>query len=222
MNIHLTLKSSNVKTGAIPVSTSSSETCPPSCPFRGKGCYAKSGPLALHWRKVSEGERGANWSNFLEAIANLPENQLWRHNQAGDLAGVGEEIDEGKLIQLARANKGKRGFTYTHKHSSPLNLQLIANANNAGLTVNLSANSIAHADKLHEANCGPVCVVLPSDSNVNFVTPSGNRVVICPATQRENVTCATCGLCQRSNRSVIIGFPAHGTGKKTVSNLVSN
>jgi len=221
MKVHLTLKSANVKTGPIPVSTSSNETCPNSCPFKAKGCYAKSGPLALHWSKVSNGERGFEWAEFLIQIKSLPNNQIWRHNQAGDLAGIGEEIDADKIFELTTANHGKRGFTYTHKHSGYWNQHLIAQANNRGFTVNMSANSLSHADELADTGCGPVCVVLDSNQNTNTVTPNGRKVVICPATQRDDITCAKCGLCQQARRTVIVGFPAHGTAKKTVSTLVS-
>jgi hypothetical protein len=57
---HLTLKSRNVKTGPIPVSTSTRKTCPDSCPFKNNGCYAESGPLAIHWKAVTQGKRLTN------------------------------------------------------------------------------------------------------------------------------------------------------------------
>ena len=83
MRVHLTIKSENVKTGPIPVSTSSAETCPPACPLAGAGCYAQSGKLSIHWRKVSAAERGEPWHEFLARIRQLPPGQIWRHNQAG-------------------------------------------------------------------------------------------------------------------------------------------
>jgi len=217
---HLTRISNNAKTGPIPVSTSSADTCPPSCPFKKQGCYAKGGPLALHWSKVTSGGRGLKWADFLSAIEALPRGQLWRHNQAGDLPGLGEDIDAMALSQLAKANQGRKGWTYTHKHATEANREAIRAANANGFTINLSANSLTHADELASHECGPVCVVLPSDQNKNTVTPGGRKVVICPATQRDNVTCATCGLCQKQ-RGAIVGFPAHGTSAKKVSALVS-
>lgn len=218
---HLTRISSNGKTGPIPVSTSSADTCPPSCPFRAAGCYAKSGPLALHWQKVTAGERGLNWEDFCDAISGLPRGQLWRMNQAGDLPGLGEDIDAHALAKLTKANTGRKGFTYTHKHGTESNREAIRSANLNGFTVNLSANTLAHADELAETNCGPVVVVLPSDQTTNTTTPAGRKVVICPATVRDDVTCATCGLCQRQ-RSAIVGFPAHGTGKRKASAVASS
>lgn len=83
-----------------------------------------------------------------------------------------------------------------------------------GFTINLSGNNLGHADTLADLNIGPVVVVLPSAVKTNTVTPKGRKVVVCPATQRDDVSCATCGLCQKARRSVIVGFPAHGSGKK--------
>ena len=67
---HLTAKSANVKTGPIPVSTTSAATCPPECPFNNsQGCYAGSGPLALHWAAVTRGDRGDCFADFCDKIA---------------------------------------------------------------------------------------------------------------------------------------------------------
>ncbi len=57
--------------------------------------------------------------------------------------------------------------------------------------------------------------------NKNFKTPDGNLVVICPNTT-DNVTCKDCGLYQIATRKTIVGFPAHGVRKKTVSLQVAN
>ena len=68
---------------------------------------------------------------------------------------------------------------------------------------------------LADTGAGPVVVVLSSDATANAVTPAGRRVVVCPATQRDDVSCATCQLCQRQ-RDTIVGFPAHGTRKRVI------
>ena len=219
-HVALTLVSRNKKTGPIPVSTSARETCPPSCAFYDKGCYAKGGPLGLFWRKVSEKKAGIAWQEFLQGVKRLPKGQLWRHNQAGDLPGIESEIDKAALKDLVQANKGKRGFTYTHKPMTPRNQELVRNANAMGFTINLSADSLEHADKLAALEVGPVAVVLPSDQTRATLTPSGRKVAICPAAISDRVTCATCGLCANAKRKSIIGFPAHGASKKHVSELV--
>lgn len=215
MQTHLTIKSRNVKTGPIPVSTTSSQSCPTACPFSsGGGCYAASGPLALHWAKVTSERAGHDYTEFLAKIAALPDGQLWRHNQAGDLAGAGDALDVAALRQLVAANSGKRGFTYTHKPLAQADeRQAIAEANANGFTVNLSANNLDHADALADLAIGPVVAVLPTDATENTITPQGRKVIVCPATIRDDISCATCGLCARQ-RDAIVGFPAHGTSKR--------
>ena len=217
---HLTRSSSNEKTGPIPVSTSPASTCPDSCPLKGNGCMV-IGPFKWHWDKVSRGERGSAWEVFLDELRTLPRGQLWRHNQAGDLPGNNEEISSEFLKDLVKANQGRKGFTYTHKpvlseQAGPVesNRAAIKEANAQGFTINLSANGLNHADKLAALGIGPVCTILPDQNPVNRTTPQGRKVVICPAQTRDNTTCASCGLCQRADRSVIVGFMPHGSQQK--------
>lgn len=228
MKIHLSLKSNNAKVGKIPVSTSSEVTCPNSCAMSRKnagGCYASAGPLNLHWKHITEGNRGMEYKEFYKAITDLAPDTFWRHNQAGDLYGKGESINGVELMKLVKANKGKRGFAYTHKHALQKNHSLIKVANELGFTINLSADNVKKADELKALNIAPVVCILPSSVNGNvtksLMTVGGNKIVVCPS-YKENVTCASCQLCYKSNRSVIVGFPSHGIYKKKVDNLLLN
>ena len=220
MNFHMSLKSGNAKVGPIPVSTSTKETCPTTCAFYAT-CYAGTMPLGLHWRAVTEGRRGSTWGAFLASVKALPEGQLWRHNQAGDLPGEGDKLDTRALRALVHANKGKRGFTYTHKPmTGAAARRAVQYANENGFTVNLSANTLAHADELARHGVAPVVVVLaqPEGDATPAFTPEGRRVVVCPATYMDDMTCQRCQLCQRQ-REVIVGFPAHGTHKRAVAQI---
>lgn len=217
MKTHLTLKSDNQKTGPIPVSTSSAKTCPSSCPFRGNGCYAEYGPLKLHWDKVTDEERGMEWDDFLAMIRALPSGQLWRHNQAGDLPGIGTRINRKQLLALAMASRGRRGFTYTHKPMTGENPAAIVEAVSKGFAINLSGNSLAHADELCDLELAPVVAVVSDDATEKGTTPAGRPYVVCPAQIRENVSCSNCGLCANLDpRRPIIAFRAHGAGKKRI------
>jgi hypothetical protein len=216
MRVHLTLKSSNSKTGPIPVSTTSADTCPDTCPLKGNGCYAESGPLAIHWRKVSSGERGASWEQYCDQVEHLPAGTVWRHAQAGDLPHNDGIIDRQKLIRLARANKGKLAIAYTHHVPDIENTASLRLAARLGFTVNLSANSLGHADQLFRKYL-PVTVVLPAGHKAKVTyTPAGNKVITCPA-ETVGTTCQACKLCAKTERNYIIGFPAHGSGKSKAS-----
>tara|TARA_R100000951_G_C2613141_1_gene171880 strand:- start:269 stop:1045 length:777 start_codon:yes stop_codon:yes gene_type:complete len=171
MFYHLTVKSRNIKTGAIPVSTSSALTCPDACPLkRGAdgvgGCYAEGGPLGMFWRKVTEGKAGTSFESFVAKVKELPKGQLWRHNQSGDLipSKEGKEfICSDSLYKLVTANQGKRGFTYTHYNPlKGFNKAILKTVNHySEFTVNLSGNNFDHADELASLDCGPVVTVAP-------------------------------------------------------------
>ena len=222
LKFHLTRVSSNIKTGPIPVSTSSKATCPASCPFAGNGCYAESGPLAIHWSNVTKGDRGTGLREFMAAIAALPADQLWRHNQAGDLPHTAGKISRRFIRAIVRANKGHRGYTYTHhKLEQGENLSLIRQANRQGFTINASTESEHAAD--HAIACGlPAVLAVPSsETRTTWQTPGGNRVLVCPAQRSDTKTCADCQLCHARGKRVIIAFLAHGTSKRKAEQAIA-
>ena len=212
---HFTRASGNAKTGPIPVTTSSANTCPTDCKLRGNGCYAEYGPLALHWRAVNNGTRGGTLDELCSKIKRLPKHQLWRWAQAGDLPGDGQHINAADMTQLVAANSGRRGFGYTHYDAFDAhNAQLIKAANDDGFVINLSADSLDRADELAALGIAPVACILPTGTVKPLMTPAGRHVSICPATVRDDVTCASCGICAVPGHKAIIGFPAHGSGAK--------
>lgn len=244
--VAFTRKSRNVKVGPIPVTTSGEKTCPPDCPLKAAGCYADGGPLAIFWRGVTENAERYPFSDFLEQVESLPADQLWRHNQAGDLQPDPINprlVDHAALMDIALANIGRRGFTYTHYDpiAIPENARSIAAANRAGFTVNLSGNNLSHADDLAQTGAGPVVTVLPAEyerkskrgewleslteykarlADLPQTTPQGRPVAVCPATYSET-NCKACQLCQRQSRKVIVGFPAHGFRTRKASEIAA-
>src|SRR5207244_12178107 len=161
MKVHFIPASQNAKTGPIPVSIIERASCWPGCALYGNGCYAESGALAMHWTRVSRDPAGGSWSEFCAKVAALRPGRLWRYAQAGDLPGYGSPID-GKLLQeLVAANIGKNAIAFTHKPvlgEDPIaieNRRLIAAAVEAGFTVNLSADTPAHADSLADLGMAP-------------------------------------------------------------------
>jgi hypothetical protein len=220
MFIHLTKKSRNTKTGSMPVTTSDRTTCPASCPFKKNGCYAENFHLRLFWDKVTKGIAGGTWTEFIEQVKAIKPNELWRHNQAGDLPHNNERIDMRKMRQLMKASDGKRGFTYSH-HDMTIkhNREAIRKINASDFTVNLSANNARHADDLADLDIGPVVVVLPQDQKENSKTPANRTIVVCPQVTRENLSCKDCGLCYVKKSRAIVGFPAHGASKKKANQI---
>jgi hypothetical protein len=231
----ITFKSGNRITGPIMITTSPRSSCPTACPFRKDGdapeagvCYAEHGHLGHYiWNGLDRTPAGQKISNripvysfedLLEVVRTQPDGTLWRHNQAGDLPSTDRiTVDRARLRRLTAANRGRRGFTYTHYSvtDNAVNRAAIKEANDAGFTINLSADSLEEADELADLAIAPVTVVVPTAVIANTTTPIGRKVVICPARTRSGVTCATCGLCARQ-RSCIVAFPALGPAKEKV------
>lgn len=219
---HLTKKSSNIKTGPIAVSTTSRDSCPTSCPLKGNGCYAESGPLLLHWNKVSDGSRGVDINGFIDALRTLPEGSCFRHNQAGDLPHLSGFINYKELesITSACAERKLIAWTYTHhKVDNSHNIEVIQKANRDGLTVNVSAHSQQHAVDVYRKGLPAVCIV-PKDTQVTSWCTDGVKFVVCPAQTKANKTCAECKLCANANRACIVAFKAHGTQAKKVEQTI--
>lgn len=221
MWVSLNMKSGNVKVGAIPVSTTEEASCPTECPLKDTDCYARFGPLGMHWKKVREGGRGDNWSAFCTRVRTFQKGQLWRHNQAGDLPkNQAGKIHKSKALQLAKASAHTKGWTYTHYDPTDShNREAIRKLNQSGgLTVNLSADSMEEADQYVQLGIGPVVVTLPENTpTLGNRTPSGVHIVICPAQTQETMTCEQCRLCAVGTRKSVVGFLAHGTAKKRLS-----
>jgi len=205
----------------------------------------------MHWRKLDQAamERAPlMWRAFLFNVAALPDDELWRHDQAGDLPGVGNKIHARFMRELIKANKGKRGFTYTHKPvdnrnaTHRLNAKLVAESNAKGFTVNLSANNLRQADELAALNIGPVVSILPAEygranakgefteslaeyrqrtKDLPRTTPEGRKLVVCPAQFLDGKTCANCKLCSHANRTCVVGFAAHGQSKRKASAIAN-
>jgi hypothetical protein len=222
MNTALTLKSSNDKTGPIPVSTTSRVSCPSTCPLAGDGgCYADAGYYTrMHWDAVTVGTRGLPVADFIAAVARIKPGSRFRHNVAGDLWHEAGVIRGDLLRKLADAAKGLTGWTYTHHLRTAANLAAIRSAIRRGFTVNLSTEVKSEAAKLAKRGLPVVCVV-PGDSPAKFEC-QGVTFQQCPATFEGSPTqCASCGggipLCARADRNFVITFPVHGGRAKTAA-----
>lgn len=167
---------------------------------------------------------GMTFSQFLEVVSDLPRRQLWRYGQAGDLPPGHEDV-----LRLAKANGNRPVLAYTHRRD----FATIEEAGKLGFHVNLSADTIKEADELAETGLS-VVVVLPSfyarqkdetlrsyrarlGGRLGLQTPAGRDIAICPATYYDT-DCSRCQACSHARPGgTIIGFPAHGSGKRRVS-----
>jgi hypothetical protein len=234
VNYSFVRMSGNQKTGYMPAGYSSYLTCWPGCVFGKHGaCYAMGGHTKMHMWKVTVGLRGCTFQEYIDQISILPDNIVYRPMVGGDLPGLGGKIDLAQMQALIDANRNRRGngskhpIGYTHApvfaSQAPFaesNAAIIENANKQGFTVNLSGDTVAHADKLCDLGIGPVVCVLPKGVTRKSYTPKGRAIVVCPAIlSHGKVTCLDCQMCAKGDRPYIIGFPAHGMRERIADKI---
>ena len=219
-------KSGNTKTGIMPVTYNSAATCPDSCIFKNNGCYASQGYYTrMNWDKVTAGIRGGSFKELLNKIKALPASTLWRAHIAGDIpANERGEVSEVYINKVSEANKGRRGYTYTH-HDLNIknNSKLFKKANNKNFIINVSCESEQQADTAVNVHKLPaVMVVKSTEQRKAWTTAGGNRVIICPA-QSAGRSCVDCRLCaDRPSPRLIIAFLAHGNAAKKINQILDN
>jgi hypothetical protein len=146
-----------------------------------------------------------------------------RHNVAGDFpSNQRGKIHATKLRALYRAVAHlSEVFTYTHHDAhDPHNAKLLREAIDSGLTVNVSTETHAQADAAIAAGF-PVVTLMREGSPRTETTEGGNTIAQCPAQYRDDITCASCMLCARPNRRVVVGFVVHGPTKRYAEALMS-
>lgn len=210
-------------------------TCPDTCPLKGQGCYAESGPLALTWRRVSDGDakhdgRG-RWAgkgfkvlaDTLESIQ-FPIGTLLRIGDAGDPSEDGL-LSLALLGALGRLSaRGVRVILYTHADMDrPHNARAVRliRERYPRLIVNASVHGpdatrrTAASDVYERVTTVGPDFWAPSELNPAgpriVQIPDGATIMRCPAEYRET-DCERCGLCAR-RRGYAIGFTAHGSAK---------
>lgn len=128
------------------------------------------------------------------------------------------EIDQEYLDAVLKA-KPRRGESFLYTHFSPLFWRHKMSPKTS--TINWSAKTIKQAINATKNNIPSVTVVSESFfKNGKNKTIDGTRIVRCIA-EYNDITCLNCGngkpLCARQDRDYVIGFTAHGAGKKKAS-----
>lgn len=213
--IKYSLSAGNSKTGAMLLVRSPRSTCPDSCGLKGNGCYAENFPLAFHWLKQETS--GVDFATVLYAIRTLPRESVWRLFEAGDFEPSPENpelISPSQVLSLLSANKGKRGFGYTHYPVLP-NLEAFQLMNSSGLTINVSADTFEQAAVYF--SLGLPTTLLVSENFPKDKTVDGLRVVVCPnQSLKSKPTCLQCQMCAKPDRDYVIGFRVHGTKARKI------
>lgn len=225
-------RSQNRKTGKCVVVRASTHTCPVLCPLQNGACYCKNAPY-IRYRWFNMGAITAlTWQEFLIELNKLQANTLVRYGDAGDLPGDGWFINKKLLTELDQvADKAQlRMWTYTHYLSGnrlhgpyETNYSTLINRECKSFTINISTENIDDAASMFKRGL-PTTLAVPSDWTTKNIKHQETKFVLCPAIYGKT-QCITCGgkkgpLCFQQDRDFIIMFPAHGSGKKKVNQVI--
>lgn len=222
--VHVTARSGNAKTGDIPVTYRPMTTCEPTCPFLPSGdiggCYGTGrifGMAAKYAATVSVD------SVRTKLRKRNPAARFMRDRVVGDVVTESGAIDHAYIRTIAalarEADLIPFGYTHAWRRMTSDDVAEIAAT---GYVINASCES--RDDVRHAVALGMPTVIASDivDDGETFTRPDGTtlRIVTCPAQSRDDVTCASCGLCTRPERRAVVRFNIHGTARKRATHAV--
>lgn len=225
--VHLTARSGNSKTGEIPVTYRPMSTCEPTCAFLPTGttggCYGTGRIFAI---AAKFAQATVSYSALVDRMRKglSPSARYLRDRVVGDIVTENSEIDHNYISGIADLAREFQliAFGYTHAWRR-FSKDDVARVAATGYVMNASCET--RADVRAAIDLG-MPVTIASDlvtEGETFTRPDGTtaRIVTCPAQTRENVTCASCGLCAKANRAAIVRFEIHGMAKKRAGAAVA-
>ncbi len=208
MKTHVTLRSSNAKTGPLAVTYRTQESCPTTCAFFENGCYARGRIFGIA-RKFGRDDL----NKIHELATTLDPGQGLRLNVSGDFLTDAGDLDQeyvDVVNALVRARPDVRVIAYTHAWRT-------LDPSSFAFGVNASCETTADVAEARKKGWGTVMVDGPEGEIV-----AGTRVVRCPAEYRDDTTCASCMLCSRTpDLPTTVSFRTHGAGAHKASVAVS-
>ena len=207
-NLIWNARATNVKTGNVPTlfightKQEAWESCN-GCNLRGNGCYAWSGSVNIGASSTRRAySKGADKS-LSYALKNRHINaRMVRVSAIGDIGRCSTK--QSIEIKNAIAESKLELVGYTHHWRE----EKVAN--------NWRGSLMASCEKIEDADIAVgqgwrATAIVPEGTANTFTSPAGNKVVVCPAQTKSNITCNQCRLCNGSKKAApIIAFIAHG------------
>jgi len=192
-------------------------TCPASCALRDAGCYAQSGNVAMHVRRLDAAASGLTpiqaaryEAGAIDAAwggGRVPEGQLLRLHVSGDARTTGAARVLGAAVARWIKRGGRAAWSYTHAWRT------VPRSAWGPVSVLASMENTKDAAAATEQGYAPAVVVSAFPDGARAWEADGVRWIPCPA-QAGDRTCEECRLCVRGDelrdRGMGIAFEAHG------------
>jgi hypothetical protein len=211
--------STNHKVNATYVSQA---TCPKTCPFFNKGCYAETGlvgytTLRLNRCKEQRPTRIAN----LEAmkIREVKSSYPLRLHVVGDCASqkAARIVSEAANEYIEKHNQPVWG--YTHNRIIPRDCW-------GNISILRSCTTIKQAQTAHDAGFAVALIVPEFKNNKRYYIGRGLYGIPCPVQTKMSNSCVDCKLCMKDKflqeHNLVILLEAHGTFKHKIKAQLIN
>lgn len=216
-------KSRNSKTGKVSVTYAPIQSCPESCPFLNKGCYAQHGNTAFTLIRLNKNAEKHKKTRPID-IALEEAKQIQKLSGQNDLrlhiVGDAKTAKAAEILAWAAQNhiskKGKKVWTYTHAWKN------IPRKKWGKISVLASCETIDECRKAMQRGYASSIVRLkPFKGSFHW---KGIKMTACPALVNENIHCVDCGLCKndkrlREKKEVICFFP-HGVKQNAAKQTI--
>lgn len=195
-------------------------TCPKTCPFKGEGCYAQTGFVAITTHRLDKQVDGLTAFKVAQAEANeidnsygggrVPTGRDLRIHVSGDARSPGAAKVLAKAIDRWKARGGGKVWSYTHSW------RLVPRKAWGQVSILASVESVKDARTARAQGYAAAIVVPEHPSDKAFyLEGSKTKWIPCPA-QTRGVGCTDCRLCFDADglyeRNAGIAFAVHGAG----------
>ena len=205
---------------AVAVTRAAQQSCPPSCPFFGKGCYAEAGPSGIHSKRLTKAADGINAIDVAIAEAQAIV-EFWprdgrplRLHEVGDCREVEAARIVSEAVETVQEQGGGAAWTYTHAWRD------VPREAWGNVSVLASVETAQEARDAMAQGYVPAIVATSVAEGERILSEAGLRGIGCPQETGAAKDCASCGLCFRDDRLQGVGaaiiFTPHGSGKKKV------
>jgi hypothetical protein len=220
--------SDNSKIGRVSATWVAQNSCPPSCPHKGSGCYAESGMAGFTTARLNKAGRDntelspADIATIEAAgIDTLTGRRDLRLHVVGDArtdkaAQILAAAADRYIARGAAKNKAVRVWTYTHARDT-------RRESWGRISVLRSCETMPQVRAAHAAGYA-AAIVIPEHVHDRAYKLDGEYTGIpCPEQTGRAANCQACGLCMQDSklhaRKNVIVFAAHGQGKKKMVHL---
>ncbi len=211
--------SHNKKTGPVSATYAAQPSCPPSCPFLGKGCYGESGRVGIHTAKLNKAATNASSLEVAKAEADAIDGLTGLMDLRVHVVGGCKTEKEAKLVGDAAARfmaRRRKTDAWTYAHA----WKTIKRAAWGAMSVLASCHTKAEVKQAMKR--GYAASITTAEMPEKAFTEDGITYVPC-LEQSKGITCVECRLClddkKLLEKKIVIVFELHTAAKKAFAAL---